>query len=363
VSSFYFSADDLVACRSQGDLASLFRVSLSRFRFHLYSDLRPKYRLFEIPKTSGGFRTIHAPPTLLKYWQELLLHGIESKYSPKPSVHGFIADRSVLTNARMHIKKHIVLNLDLLDFFSSIHFGRVRGLFQSHPFNLNWEVASTLAQMCTYEGVLPQGAPTSPVISNFVCRNLDRELWRLAARGFCSYSRYADDITFSTNQKTLPSSILEASMPMDGVPRLGSDLTTILEKNGFSANLAKTRVQSSAERQMVTGLIVNNRANLPRKFAREIRAIFFNVKTSGYVAAEDRFHKILQSRKSRFSTPPLHASLQGKLSYLRMIRGRSDPLCSSLEITGSKLVRQLPPAVLRGDSTRIPAFHEEALTC
>jgi len=128
--------------------------------------------------------------------------------------------------------------------------------------------------MCTHEGALPQGAPTSPIISNFVCRNLDRELWRLAVRHSCVYSRYADDITFSTNQHHLPNGMVELSTPASKEARLGPEVNTILERNGFSANPSKTRVQLSTERQIVTGIIVNSRVNLPRSYSREIRAIY-----------------------------------------------------------------------------------------
>ena len=149
--------------------------------------------MFTIPKASGEKRTIAVPPPVLMAWQRRFCEYLTASYVPKPSVHGFTKGRSICSNASEHVGRRLILNIDLRDFFPSIHFGRVRGLFASHPFNFSNVVASTLAQLCTREGELLQGAPTSPIISNLICRRLDTDLWRLTRSLGCKYTRYADD--------------------------------------------------------------------------------------------------------------------------------------------------------------------------
>ena len=160
------------------------------------------YRAFAILKRNGSFRTILEPRRRLKQLQMKALEFMKARAAPpKPCVHGFVEDRSIVTNAKRHLetKPYHLLSLDLEDFFPSITFFRVRGVFRKAPFNLSHEVATVLAQLCTFQNTLPQGAPTSPMLSNLVCRSLDRDLMSLARRHRATYTRYADDITFSLN--------------------------------------------------------------------------------------------------------------------------------------------------------------------
>src|SRR5690606_10191540 len=139
-------------------------------------------RFFQIEKKSGGKRQICAPREPLKSIQLRLKHALINIYKNKSCVHGFIQQRSIVTNARQHISKCLLVNIDLEDFFSSINFGRLRGLFLSDPFNFNSDVATILAHICCCNGILPQGCPTSPILSNFICRKLDNALLKLASR-------------------------------------------------------------------------------------------------------------------------------------------------------------------------------------
>ena len=157
------------------------------------------YVQFEIPKRlRGGKRQISAPIAPLKEIQRRLNFVLQAVYEPKPSIHGFTIARSIVTNARFHVQKPVVFNLDLEDFFPSINFGRVRGMFMARPYNCDPAVATVLAQICCWKNELPQGAPTSPVVSNMLCARLDDELQRLAREQGWVYTRYADDLTFST---------------------------------------------------------------------------------------------------------------------------------------------------------------------
>jgi len=161
------------------------RSDIDRFR---------KYIKFKIPKKGGGERTILAPIKEIKNLQEQLHRLLQHVYRVKPSVHGFTNGRSIVTNAAAHKGKRYVFNLDLQDFFSTITRQRVQGMFAGKPYFLPDRIARFLANICCFKGKLPQGAPTSPIISNMLCAQLDSQLQRLAQRNKCYYTRYADDI-------------------------------------------------------------------------------------------------------------------------------------------------------------------------
>ena len=161
--------------------------------------LRRHYRIIRVPKLNGGHRELSVPPPELLAVQRRLLAHLKTMYHPKPCVHGFVRDRSIVSNATMHAHRRVVINFDLEGFFPSITFPRVLGVFRSVPFRFGDQAAETIAQICCRDdGVLPQGGATSPIVSNLVCRSLDNKLLRLARQTKCYYSRYADDLTFST---------------------------------------------------------------------------------------------------------------------------------------------------------------------
>src|SRR5207253_3206344 len=153
------------------------------------------FRSFEVRKRAGGARTIAAPRGALRLLQVKLLNILSEVFDPRESVHGFVRDRSIVTNADRHKGRPVLLNVDLQDFFPSINFGRVRGVFMAKPYSLPPNVATVLAQLCCLANQLPQGAPTSPIIANMVCARLDGQLQRLAKATDATYTRYADDIT------------------------------------------------------------------------------------------------------------------------------------------------------------------------
>jgi RNA-directed DNA polymerase len=148
---------------------------------------------FRLRKRTGGYRVISRPNGPLIIIQRKLNQVLRAAYSARSPVHGFVRHKSIVTNARRHLQKRLVLNFDLENFFPSIHFGRVKGLFQGKGYMLPEQVATTLAQICCDKGVLPIGAPTSPVLSNMVCAQMDSRLKRLAMGSGCTYTRYADD--------------------------------------------------------------------------------------------------------------------------------------------------------------------------
>jgi RNA-directed DNA polymerase len=317
------------------DIARLLETTEKRLFFHLYSYKRLKYRTFHIPKASGGQRTIDAPPEVISMFQRIL-HQCISDFVPfKRPVHGFVRKRNVVSNASCHLGAKWILNIDLEDFFPSIHFGRVRGVFQKSPFSFPLNVSSVLAHICCHQSLLPQGGPSSPVIANLVCRRMDDELERFARSRSCIYTRYADDITISTNTPIFHTDILATHPSSPFVdPVLGGPLQRIIEKNNFKINPNKTRLRGRFQRQEVTGITVNEKINVPRKYVRNIRALIYDCEKRGFDAAEDRFRrKIVRSR-----TASLAHHLRGKLDYLRMIRGADDNLFLNYSFRADKVV-------------------------
>lgn len=197
--------DDFLALKSVQSLASMLDVKYERLIYHIYKATdENKYCTFEIPKKTSGTRVINAPSTSLKIIQQRLNEILLKVYAPKPSAYAYLPKKNIVLNARQHKRAKFVLNIDLEDFFGSINFGRVRGMFMAMPYLLPEKVATVLAQICCYKNSLPQGAPTSPIVSNMICARMDSQLQTLAGKHKCYYTRYADDITFSTRLKEFP---------------------------------------------------------------------------------------------------------------------------------------------------------------
>ncbi len=343
--------------RTLDELATLLGTSSRRLSHLLYRAPHP-YRCFTIPKKGGGERVILAPPNPIGAFQRLVHDCIAAVYIPARMVHGFAPARSVATNAKTHVGRRLLLNFDLSDFFPTINFGRVRGVFRAAPFRFPDNVASVLAHLCCYQGKLPQGAPTSPIISNLVCRGLDKQMVALARASGCTYTRYADDITLSTNATIFPEAILANSFALP--PEIGSALLNVVTGSGFSVNPKKTRYADRRMRQEVTGLTVNTRVNVRRAYVRELRGALRAWERDGEKLANEAFH-IKFSYLSRRQPPVnLRAYLRGRLAYLRMVRGAQDPIYLWYAMAFSRLANE-PGVHLTGASASIPAFAKNAL--
>ena len=193
---------------TRNEFADFLKISRSQLSYVLFvKHPHSYYKTFEIPKKSGGTRVINAPYGELKFIQEQLNKRLAEyqKYiwevkGVRPAIsHGFEKGKSIITNAKIHRNKRYVVNLDIENFFGTFHFGRIVGFFEKNRyFRLPHEVAITIAQITCYNGTLPQGAPSSPIITNYICQVLDRRLLLLAREYRLDYTRYADDITFST---------------------------------------------------------------------------------------------------------------------------------------------------------------------
>ena len=337
------------------DVAKFFQVSQSRLIHALYrAPETTRYHEFEIPKRTGGMRRISAPRGLVRELQDKLFVALSKVYDGHPAAHGFINARSVATNASPHTDAHWVLNVDLADFFPSVNFGRVRGLFMAPLFRMGPKAATVMAQICVHRNGLPQGAPTSPVVSNFIAASLDRRLTRLAREQRCQYSRYADDITFSSNQSVFPPAlaILDRSAPLASQLRAGDALDRAIMASGFSINLKKIRLDGRHRRQSVTGLTVNRSVNVERTRIRMIRAMLhawgkFGLNEAGREYF-DKYSGEPKGGRPREPGPAFRNAVYGQLAFVKMVRGPSDPvflkLCAKLidlDPNPSKFVRQM----------------------
>ncbi len=340
--------------QSTDDVAGLFGVSTGHLLYVLYkSPEETRYRSFEIPKRTGGQRTISAPHGLVRKLQDAMLPMLQDAYDAHPAAHGFVTGRSVVSNAQGHVGRRWVLNIDLKDFFPTVNFGRVRGLFMAPPFRMGPKAAAVCAQIATWRNGLPQGAPTSPVLANFAATPLDRRLMRLAREYRLTYSRYADDITFSSAQSDFPAAIAFYEV-RSGIAwvRAGDELDKAIRKEGFEINESKVRLQGPSTRKTVTGLTVNEKTNVERTRIRRIRAMLHAWEKFGLEAAgSEHFWKY---RKAGAELPKSDKAtafrniFYGELAYVKMVRGADDPvflkLASRLTVLDpnpSKFIRQI----------------------
>ncbi|MGO4878932.1 reverse transcriptase domain-containing protein [Pedobacter psychrotolerans] len=321
---------EFLALKAKSDLLVYLDISEKKLNHLLY--FLPddnKYYTFNVLKRDGSNRKISSPNFELKICQTKIKDDLVSIYGNKSCVHGFVNNKNILTNAQQHLGKKILVNLDLRDFFSTIHFGRVRGMFLSGPFHFNKEIATLLAQICCYQGYLPQGAPTSPIISNFICRKLDNSFINFAKENNFFYTRYADDITFSSNRKVL-SVTLGSFKDNDFV--ISDALLKQITDNGFLINEKKVRVSFKVNHQSVTGVKVNVKPNVNRIYIKQIRAILNACEKYGVEKAA-----FVHFAKNKINPNKLKNPLDfflkrivGKISFVGFIRGKDDPIFGKL---------------------------------
>lgn len=314
-------SDRFLQIKTNQQLADFLGIKIGTLLFYCqYSTPSNAYITFNISKKNGCLRLISAPNKQLKYIQTVLSKVLDEFYVPKKTAHGFIKHRGIITNAEIHTNKRCMLNIDIKDFFGSIHIGRVIGLFKSIPFLFNNTIATSLAQLVCYKNHLPQGAPTSPVISNLICRKLDNDLIMLASKHKVLCTRYCDDITFSTKARVLPPQI--AKKMDDGKIILGDELRLVFSNNNFVINEEKTRCQFFFNRQMVTGLIVNEKVNIPRKKYKHIRAIMHYTYNRGENAGAIKNNFI--KKNGTPDTERFMNYLKGNIEYLKMVLSVND---------------------------------------
>ena len=278
----------------------------------------PVYKHYVIRKKRGGERHIFAPNGQLKQIQKRLNYFLQAYYLwIKPAeVHGFVINPhylgthcNIAANAGIHTGKKHVLNIDLKDFFPSISAKQIKSLFSSSYFNFDEQMAIALTLLTTYQAKLPTGAPTSPVLSNFICLTLD-----VCLRTFCNlnglqFTRYADDLTFSS----------DIIISQDTI----QNITQIIKENGFEVNEKKLRLQSYNRKQTVTGLTVNQKVNVDRKLLKKIRAMLHDMTTNGIDTATRRHFKLKDEITLKHRKRFIYR-LNGYINFVGQVRGKND---------------------------------------
>lgn len=296
--------------------------------------VKNRYRTFHISKKSGGSREINAPCYQLGILLHLLNIMFKAIYTPGSSAMGFSEGRSIVNNALTHVGHHYVLNLDLKDFFPSIPQKRVWGRLQYPPFNFPQEIANVVAGLCCNfdkernQNVLPQGAATSPILTNAICDKLDHKMRGVGKRFGVHYSRYADDMTFSG----MRSSVFHDDDFL-------TEIKSIIEEQGFVLNEKKTRLFQDGQRQEVTGLIVNETVNVSKKYVKDLRFYLHIWEKFGYANAYSRFYPRYKKERGyiKKGEPVMENVIGGKLNFLKMVKGPNNETYKKLKERFDKL--------------------------
>ena len=271
--------------------------------------INPTYHTFEIPKKSGGVRTITAPNDPLKKIQQKLLAQLTEIYQKPSSVYGFVAMDEletyacpIVANAANHVNKNFVLTVDIQHFFESIKTKEVFQLFTSMPFHFPEKIALILTRISTYNGCLPTGSPTSPMLSNYIMQDIDKQIEVYAHENGCVYTRYADDLTFSRNEAFSDEFL--------------NHLQAMIQP--FELNSKKTRIKKKSQQQKVTGILVNEKVNVDRKWIKQLRAMLHDLKINGVQKAS--FNHFKKTKQESFFVN----RLRGNIAFLGQVRGLED---------------------------------------
>ncbi len=305
----------LQSYHTTADIAKAMGITVGRLRFlafHRQTSTISHYIRFKMPKKTGGERLISAPMPHLKQAQQWILTNILEKIPVHHAAHGFCPERSIVTNATPHVGADIIINFDLKDYFPSISYPRIKGLFQSWGYS---EAAATVfGLLCTAAEVeeleldgknyyvavgerhLPQGSPASPAITNLLCRRLDKRLNAIAYKFGFTYTRYADDLTFSASGDNLRH-----------ICNIIRNTESIVTHEGFTINHEKTRILRNSRQQEVTGIVVNDKLNISQKTLKNFRATLYQIEKDG-----------LEGKKWG-NSPNILAAIDGFANFVTMV--------------------------------------------
>jgi RNA-directed DNA polymerase len=326
--SLLSTVDDLAALLNWIEKKDTFKKSTEKLKpidsklLHFLAKTKDsRYSHFNILKKSGNQREIKTPDEVIKRIQRLLNCLLQIIFAPKAhyNSNGFLYGRDIIRNAKPNVNKTYVLNCDIKDFFPSINFRRVKTVLELAPFKLTngkENIAFLIANLCIYQDSLPQGAPTSPLMSNIVTQRLDRKLNKYGLSRKVKYSRYADDLTFSSNRNLFDRDFIKK-------------VNDILIEENFQLNEEKTRMKSDMERQQVTGLVVNERINVKREYLQMVRAMLNNWEKGSLEFAKRRFKKHQPLNKKEYD---FREVLSGNVSFIGNVRGKDDSVFKKLNI-------------------------------
>ncbi|WP_426943860.1 reverse transcriptase family protein [Pseudomonas oryzihabitans] len=344
-----------IKIKNNKELADFLEIKVNKLTYYAYHlDDRKKYTTFEIKKRSGGLRKIDAPIKGLKDIHRQVLLKLDPYYKPRSCVFAYIKKRGIVENADLHKGQRWILRIDLVDFFNTITFERLKGLFASQPFSMSENASRTLSMICTKDGHLTQGSPVSPLLSNIICRGLDYKLKEISAKNKCYYSRYADDIFISNNGAIFPNAIAEKKS--DGSVELNPQILSTIYDAGFSPNKEKITLRSRAERQIVAGVIVNRKTNTPREYIKSIRATLYSWRKYGLESAEEYWLKhIFRQSPHGDNQPRMRWVLRGQINHVGHVKGYSDPVYIGL----AKKLKSLDPTFKFNEQNAIDFVREE----
>ncbi|CAA6816491.1 MAG: Retron-type RNA-directed DNA polymerase (EC [uncultured Sulfurovum sp.] len=306
--------NNLFLIKDAKDLASKMGITLKELRFLTHTQKlsnRTDYVHFKMVKKSGGFREISAPKPQLKRLQYWILENILNKVAVSNEAHGFVAKRSIVSNAKPHLQKALVINCDLENFFPTLSYARVKGLFKSLGYSV--ELATILAILTTeaeqkevlldgeklylYTGkrYLPQGSPASPMITNLICRKLDKRMSGISKSLDFNYTRYADDMTFSSDTYL-------------NINKMMFWIKGIVKEEGFILHPKKTKIMKKGARHEVTGIVVNEKLSVNRKNLKKFRALLYQIEESG-----------LEGKRWQGKSENLMASVWGYANFINMV--------------------------------------------
>ncbi len=337
-------------------LARAMGITVNELRFLVYQKdvcTISHYQRFQMTKKTGGTRLISAPMPRLKLAQYWVLSNILEPLALHDAAHGFVRTRSIVTNAAPHVGKDIVINLDLKNFFPTISYPRVKGMFKALGYSEH--IATVLALLCTEantqeveldsqswfvsngERFLPQGAPTSPNISNIICRKLDARLQGMAKKLGFTYTRYADDVTFSASSNK-GDDINPQNIDDSIVKKLLWRCHSIIKDEGFIVHPEKTRIMRKHKKQEVTGVVVNNNLSVDRKTLKRFRALLHQIDKSGLEGKH-------WAHRSHNSSSNLLCSIEGYANFVAMVNpSKGIPLQKQIVQLKQKYSYQVNPS-------------------
>jgi len=251
--------------------------------------------------------------------QRRLLPYLNELYQAPPCVHGHLSARSIKTNAEAHVGRRFIVNVDLSDFYHSIHFSRIASILSSSRYGIAGPVATAIAQLCCLEGRLPIGAPTSGAISNIVAGPLDSRLLRLAKKHRLRYTRYVDDMTFSAASSGHLTDALgvdfRGGFVLHGEHHLSDEFKALIAEGGFAVNPSKVWCASRQARQQVTGLVTNKKANVPIGYFKKTRSMVHSIEKFGPKKANEVF----QNHRNKFDSEEIISHVHGRLAHIGYI--------------------------------------------
>jgi RNA-directed DNA polymerase len=326
-------------CNNAAEIAIEMGISLGKLQFlTLKNPALPNthYSHFSILKNNGETRIISAPIPSLKDAQTWILRRVLDKLEVHDAAHGFYRQRSIVTNAQPHVGKDIIVKIDLQDFFGSIDYRRVKSVFTAIGYNET--VADIFSLLCTarvvrnierdgeiifsnnHKRCLPQGAATSPALSNIFCHSLDRDLTQIAQALKFTYTRYADDLTFSGDR-----------IAATKVDRLVDRLHAIIDREGFKINPDKTQILGRGQQQQVTGIVVNQKLNISKRKLDTFRATLYQIERDGLAG------------KKWGNSPDVFAAITGYANYIAMVNpSRGKELLMSIDLIKQKYQIESP---------------------